>query len=70
MSTAARARSPAKRGFALLAFLTLACCANSDENAEWQALKDGVKDAVLRRDFDAVYPLVRAEQTKGYDQGS
>ncbi len=61
MSTGARIR---RRGFALLAFLTLACCANKDERAEWQAFRDGFTDAVLRRDFDAVYPLVRAEMNR------
>ena len=62
MSTAARA--PAWNGFALLAFLTLACCANTDEQAEWRAFKGGVRDAMLRRDFDAIYPLVRAEMNR------
>ncbi len=58
MSTDARIR---RRCFALLAFLILACCVKTDERAEWQAFKDSFTDSVLRRDFDAVYPLVRAE---------
>ena len=61
MSTGARACGRAKRGFALLAILTLASCVNTDEHTEWQTFKNSVTDAVLRRDFDAVYPLVRAE---------
>ncbi len=61
MSTAARTR---RRGFALLALLVLASCAETDKRAEWQAFRDGFTDAVLRRDFDAVYPLIRAEMNR------
>ncbi len=60
MSTGARSWSLTRRRSALLAFLALASCAETDEHAEWQAFKDSFTDAVIRRDFDAVYPLVRA----------
>ena len=67
MSTGARAR---RRGLALLAVLVLASCAETDERAEWQAFKDGFTDSVLRRDFDAVYPLVRAEMNREALEGN
>ncbi len=62
MSTAARI--PSWNGIALLSFLALASCAKTDERAEWQAFNRNFTDAVLRRDFDAVYPLVRAEMNR------
>ncbi len=64
MSTAARVRSPAKRGFALLALLLLASCAKTDRHAEAEAFTRAFTEAVLRRDFDAVYPLVRATMNR------
>ncbi len=64
MSTAARARSPAKRGFALLALLLLASCGKTDRHAEAEAFTRAFTEAVLRRDFDAVYPLVRGTMNR------
>ncbi len=64
MSTAAETRSLATPVVTLFVLLAVASCAKVDERAEWQAFKDGFTDAVLRRDFDAVYPLVRAEMNR------
>ncbi len=63
MSTDAKNRRQTQRRVAWLAFLLLGSCVNIEKTAGTD-FDNAFTEVVLRRDFDAVYPLVRAEMNR------